>query len=179
MVQHIQQQKQKSSTSASGQTSLSGSTVTHTETPFVTSEAVDNQVNNSAASDNLDHVEKLTRAMSETALNDTHNTGPFDYIGSEEEEDLGPISETEAHRMLYDDLPNVTVEDMDSLAPTVTAAIPQGSTTIFYGDPNYIDLPVNVPGLPPALPATLLSEALPSLETSSQAPDDSIQDEQN
>ena len=147
----------------------------------MSSEAVDNPVNNSVYRDNLDHVETLTREIAESALNDTNNTGPFDYVeGEEEEEYQGSISETEANRMLYDDLQNVEVEveNMDDLDPTGTAAIPQGNTAIFYGDPNYIDTPNNVPGLLPVLPATLPSEVQPSGETSSH-PTDSKQDAPN
>jgi hypothetical protein len=82
--------------------------------------------------------------------------------------------------MLYGDIPSIEheVETMDDLDPTGTAAIPQSSVTVFYGDPNYIDVPVNVPGLPPVLPATLPSEVQPSGETSSH-PTDSKQDAPN
>ena len=180
MVEHIQQQQQrKTSSSTAGQASLPGSTVTNMETPSVFSRAVDNSVNNPANRDNLDHVEILRREIAETALNDATNSNPLDYDDGEEEFQ-GSFSENEANRMLYGDIPSIEheVETMDDLDPTGTAAIPQGSVTVFYGDPNYIDVPVNVPGLPPVLPATLPSEVQPSGETSSH-PTDSNQDAPN
>ena len=75
----------------------------------MSSEAVDNPVNNPANSDNLDHVEVLRREIAETALNDTNNTSPFDYVDGEEEYQ-GSISDTEANQILYGDLINVRAD---------------------------------------------------------------------
>jgi hypothetical protein len=84
MVEHIQQQQQrKTSSSTAGQASLPGSNVTNMETPSVFSRAVDNSVNNPANRDNLDHVEILRREIAETALNDATNSNPLDYDDGE------------------------------------------------------------------------------------------------
>jgi hypothetical protein len=179
MGDHISQEKAKL---ASRKNSLPGGTVTYSETPPVHSEV---EVAGNSANETervvLEQVEHLTQSVAENVINDVGNNSPLDYGDSDgDDHDFNGTLE-DANNLLYGDLPEHTEEseEMDASEPAGTAAIPQGSSIIFYGDPNYIDTEVTVLGLPPVLQAVPSLGVTPNNETFSQNPADSSQNTSN
>ena len=129
-----------------------------------------------------EQVTNLARSLAENVVVESGNNDPSDYVPTDDEDmavnndydfdDDGNIMSSgqvldRINDLLDSDQDDQDDDGMDVSDPTGTAAIGQ-SRTYYYADQNVMDDPIRVADLPPVLPAVVVVQEQPDVETSSQ-----------